>query len=264
LPASSSEQPSSLNLGSLLPLYYEKLKQMRMIEFNSEFPVTQQIIQMTTSVDNVLNEIRLVFIQILDELVACKFDVLERDQRIVQLKQEAANAMAAAAAASRDRPLQIGSTQIDQYGQFNTTSIALANAQQELESLKQQRVELEQKLDEQRLEQDAIEEKRKKLEETETLLKLKESSILRIENSIKERKATVEEATKALASLINLESNEGYLNENKHQIIESPELDANKSTSDRDGAKFSQLNEDYERLKLKYHSDALDYKKQIK
>ena len=50
-----------------------------MMEFNNENKITPQIVKMTTNVDQTLNEIQVVFTQIVDELVASKFDTVQID-----------------------------------------------------------------------------------------------------------------------------------------------------------------------------------------
>ena len=64
-----------------------KIKEIKTIEFNKEQSVLPQIVQMTTIVDNALNEIKLVFDQITDELVASKYDLLEKEHQILKLQQ---------------------------------------------------------------------------------------------------------------------------------------------------------------------------------
>lgn len=53
-----------------------------MMEFNNESKVTPQIVKMTTSVDQTLNEIQVVFSEIVDELVASKFDHIDVEQKL--------------------------------------------------------------------------------------------------------------------------------------------------------------------------------------
>lgn len=74
--------------GSLFGKYHEKLDHIRAIEFDYETKITPQIINMTLSVDNILNEIQIVFSQIIDDMIASKLDTLEKEQQIVQLKQK--------------------------------------------------------------------------------------------------------------------------------------------------------------------------------
>ena len=64
-----------------------KIKEIKTIEFNKEQSVLPQIVQMTTIVDNALNEIKFVFDQITDELVASKYDLLEKEHQILKLQQ---------------------------------------------------------------------------------------------------------------------------------------------------------------------------------
>ena len=72
---------------SLFGKFNEKLNQLKMMEFNNESTVTPQIVKMTTHVDQTLNEIQIVFTEIIDELVASKFSLFEREQQLFQLKQ---------------------------------------------------------------------------------------------------------------------------------------------------------------------------------
>ena len=66
-----------------------KLKEIKTIEFNKEQSVLPQIVQMTTSVDNALSEIKIVFDQIIDEFVASKCDLLEKEHQILKLQRNA-------------------------------------------------------------------------------------------------------------------------------------------------------------------------------
>lgn len=84
--------PSSndTNIG-FLRKYHEKLQQINLVEFNQELTITPQIINMTSCIDFVLNEIQIVFSEIVDELVASKYDLLEKEQQILQRKTSRPN-----------------------------------------------------------------------------------------------------------------------------------------------------------------------------
>ena len=64
-----------------------KLNEIKMLEFKKDQNPLPQIVQMTASVDNALNEIKIVFDQIADDLVTCKYDIVEKDQQILKFQR---------------------------------------------------------------------------------------------------------------------------------------------------------------------------------
>ncbi len=78
--------PSARSNNSIFTKFNEKLNRIDMLEFNNESKITPQIVQMTTSVDQTLNEIQLVFTQLVDELVSSKFDIFEKEQQLQKVK----------------------------------------------------------------------------------------------------------------------------------------------------------------------------------
>ena len=81
------------NERSILNNFGEKLKHLEMFEFNNESTVTPQIVKMTTNVDKTLNEIQVIFTQLIDELITSKFDVYEKDNQINKIKSRPASAI---------------------------------------------------------------------------------------------------------------------------------------------------------------------------
>ena len=59
-----------------------------MMEFDHELTVTPQIVKMTSNVDQTLNDILIVFEEIVDDLVASKYDLAEKEQQLMQIKQQ--------------------------------------------------------------------------------------------------------------------------------------------------------------------------------
>jgi hypothetical protein len=73
---------------AILGDFHQKLSQIKMAEFDQDQPVTPQIIHMTTTIDFALNEIQIVFSQIIDQLVSVNLDIVEKDKHIVQLLRQ--------------------------------------------------------------------------------------------------------------------------------------------------------------------------------
>ncbi len=73
-----------------------------MIEFNKEKNALPQIVQMTASVDLALNEIRNIFGLIADELVTCKYDIIDKEQQILKLQRPLASSLNISFQATKD------------------------------------------------------------------------------------------------------------------------------------------------------------------
>lgn len=73
-------------MGSLSK-YYEKLSAISLVEIDKDLKITPQIITMTSTVEGLLTEIGIIFSQIVDELIASKYDTLEKEQQLIQVKQ---------------------------------------------------------------------------------------------------------------------------------------------------------------------------------
>jgi hypothetical protein len=72
----------------VLAKFADKLNQIKMAEFDkSAATVTPQIINMTGSVDKGLNEIQVVFSQIVDELVSAKYELVEKEHELAGMKK---------------------------------------------------------------------------------------------------------------------------------------------------------------------------------
>lgn len=80
LPKDSSSLPNK----GFLSQYYDQLVGVRLVELDKEAKITPQVIEMTASVENVLTEVSIVFSKLIDELVASKYDTLEKEQQLIQ------------------------------------------------------------------------------------------------------------------------------------------------------------------------------------
>ena len=80
--------PDATQRATILGKFADRLTQIKMAEFDkSAATVTPQIINMTGSVDQGLNEIHVVFSQIVDELVNAKYELVEREHELAGLKK---------------------------------------------------------------------------------------------------------------------------------------------------------------------------------
>lgn len=80
-------QQDSQRVGAgFLSKYYEKLFGVQLVELDKEAKITPQVIEMTSSVESLLSEVAVVFSQIIDELVAAKFDTLEKEQQLIVIE----------------------------------------------------------------------------------------------------------------------------------------------------------------------------------
>lgn len=81
------------NEKTILNNFGEKLRGLEMFEFNNESTVTPQIVKMTTNVDKTLNEIQVIFTQLIDELITSKFDIYEKDTQLNRIKSRPVSAI---------------------------------------------------------------------------------------------------------------------------------------------------------------------------
>ena len=88
LPSTSNHAAQQPTAQSLLSAYFEKLNAIKMAEFNSEATVTPQIIQMTTYVDQALNEIQHVFARLVDDFIGLKYEKLDLEKQMGQLRKK--------------------------------------------------------------------------------------------------------------------------------------------------------------------------------
>lgn len=77
------QQDQRVSAAGFLSKYYEKLFGVQLVELDKEAKITPQVIEMTSSVESLLSEVAVVFSQIIDELVAAKFDTLEKEQQLI-------------------------------------------------------------------------------------------------------------------------------------------------------------------------------------
>lgn len=73
---------------SSLGKYHDKLMSIRLVELDKEEKIMPQVIEMTASVESLLTELAVVFCQIVDELVAAKYDTLENEQKLIHLQNQ--------------------------------------------------------------------------------------------------------------------------------------------------------------------------------
>jgi hypothetical protein len=65
-----------------------RLNKLNIIRFNKTEKVTPQIVKMTLTADMILSEIKLLFDQTVYELVLCKYDILDKENQLLNLSQE--------------------------------------------------------------------------------------------------------------------------------------------------------------------------------
>ncbi len=75
------------NLNNKVKQILDKLKQMNMIRFDKTEKVTPQIVKMTLGADTILSQIKLLFNQVVDDLVLCKCDVSTKDDQSLCLSR---------------------------------------------------------------------------------------------------------------------------------------------------------------------------------
>ena len=93
LPSSDSNQGSdeaAQAANGFLRKYHDKLAAINLVELDNEDKITPQVIAMTSSVESLLSEFALVFSQLIDEIVADKYEILEKDQKLIQVAQQRA------------------------------------------------------------------------------------------------------------------------------------------------------------------------------
>ena len=151
---------------SFLPSLYEKLSQIRVVTFENESLVTPQIVNMTTNVDETLHEIHFVFTKLVDEFIASKFDLIEKDQQLMHLRQQL-------------RPIRSGS---------------LSNMKKAVDFENDQRIQI--KVLEQQ--QNGIKESEMLIKEKEQMLNQKEKEISNLELKLKQKEKFIGEKMKQI------------------------------------------------------------------
>lgn len=63
--------------------FYNRLNELKTIEYEPDLTITSQIINMTSNIDKILNEISLIMSEIIDENLELKYELLEKDQKLV-------------------------------------------------------------------------------------------------------------------------------------------------------------------------------------
>jgi hypothetical protein len=171
--------PNNKNSEALLSQYSERLRKIEMHEFNSEDTVTPQIIQMTWCIDNCLNEIKIVFIQLVDDLVATKYEMLERENKMAQLVQSRPSSSRRSASRHANSSSNLNN---EKFSNIEQQLLEIANRENELG---QREREAEEKLSLISQKELYINEKEKEVKQTE--LNVKHESQL-IEQRLKEIK----------------------------------------------------------------------------
>ncbi|CAF0706283.1 unnamed protein product [Brachionus calyciflorus] len=164
----------------------ERLNTLKTIEYDQEMTITPQIINMTSNVDTILNEIKLIFSDLIDEVVALKYDLLEKEKSLV-LKSSRPNT----SLVKEDLELQKLETRLAQKeDQLN---------EREYE-LKQLEADINQKIDK-------FKEEKEKMKEAYANLEAKyESETKKLKKQIEEHKIEIEEMTKKIQSMKTHES----------------------------------------------------------
>jgi len=201
-----------------------RFKEINIVEFNKEKSVLPQIVQMTTCVDNILNEAKNVFDQIADELITSKYDNLEKEQQILKLQRNPSSSL-------------------------NISFQASMGDSQKLRQLKQE--------DDQKLYETSLE--RKEIE-LKTQMKTRET----INNhGVEERRPSLYKEASLLDSNRKDERHEPNLMKIPTAEMYSPTVTLN-SASYADEFDSKQLKIKYEFLEKKYHEDINKFNKQIK
>lgn len=173
----------------------DKLNSINMFEFNEESTVTPQIIKMTSFIDNALNEIKVVFGRVVDGLVLTKYELVERDTRIQQLKQQS-------------RP----STSVN--GRVKSSSGSIANNETAVAGAEKTSRQSSMSKQSQAFVEDATTSKRnEQLDAKESDLAKKEKSLKTAEANLNQREKSFEEKLKSLRSM------EESLNKQKETLM---------------------------------------------
>ena len=234
---------------SILGDFYQKLAGIAMMEFNPEDTVTPQIIKMTTYIDNALNEIQIIFSKMVDELIASKYDLLERDQQVLQLKQQ--QLMLSRPVTSNTRAQSRKSSSNTKEGDAKAEKEAKEQAQQQQAQLKLK----------------------------EHTLSQKEQDVKNLEEKLKAREQSLAEKTKALEAQQKKMAAEREELESKRKELDAAAVVSTKKASagsektapKQDGApgsaeekkKLNKLMQSYQDLETKHRNDTQMYTKQI-
>lgn len=75
--------PSANNQTNNYEKFYRRLNELKTIEYDPDSTITSQVINMTSNIDTILNEIKLIVSELIDENLELKYDLLEKDQQLV-------------------------------------------------------------------------------------------------------------------------------------------------------------------------------------
>ncbi len=160
----------------LFARFHDKLSAIKMTEFNKSLArVTPQIINMTSSIDQGLNEIQVVFSHVIDELVNAKYELVEKDHEL--------------AAAKKLRPMS-GGLSLSMSMKFDETALkekeSQLNEKEEVLNSKERVLQTK----EETIAQTEVKlvQKEGELSEKEKMLLAKEAEIAKIETEIEENK----------------------------------------------------------------------------
>lgn len=236
---------------------------MTELDQNSSTKVVPQIINMTTNIDNALNEIQIVFTKVIDELVNTKYELVEKEHEVVSLKQT--RPLSGVVNGGRDvdklmkekeellvkKETQLG----DKEKSLIKKEENLGQTEQHLNDTKTKLSDKEKELDDKAAKLSSSE---KALEEEKNKLRLEEERLKKLESEINLKSMQVpsgvssrpESSTNKLLAPTNSMSDM-----NQQSIILAQESKAE--------AKFNELNQAYQQLETKYDSESKSYQQQI-
>ena len=263
--------PNNKRNEALLSQYSERLSKIEMHEFNSDETVTPQIIQMTWCIDNCLNEIKVVFIQLIDDLVSTKYEILEREHQMAQLVQSRPSSSRRSASRHANTSLDLSN---EKFSSIEQQLLEIANRENELV---QREKENEQKLSLISQKEVYINEKEKEVKQTE--MNIKNESQL-IEQRMKEiklhadtlssekkvletKKKEIEEALSKYDQLEDQKNRQGELRKDQEEELNSGSItveitkkkqqqQSQQERSDSANLKIAKLKDENENMKKNY------------
>ncbi|RMZ99568.1 hypothetical protein BpHYR1_021615 [Brachionus plicatilis] len=74
--------PASENQTTSYKKFYDRLNALITMEYDSNLTATPQVINMTANIDIVLNEVKLIFSELIDENLSLKYDLLDKEHQL--------------------------------------------------------------------------------------------------------------------------------------------------------------------------------------
>ena len=258
---------------SIFGKFFQRLTQIKLDEFNQDEKVTPQIINMTTSIDHMLNEILAVFSHLIDELVNANYSLVEKEHELSALRQL--------------RPMS-GSLK-DKFDNldhlFREKEEILAQKEEKINQMEHElgKKETELKSIEFMLsnQEEKLKEHERKLCENESDLAYKSRVLDQELEKIKAQKEHLNKEKHYLSEkmkLLNREStNESIIvYKNANNQSETPLLAPNNSLTDLNQVlkpqahsdsdkdkKYDEIQQKYKELEFKYEANSLEFQKQI-